>query len=87
MLSVVFMAATVPERAAHLVRVGPQSHAQSAAPGCPGRGRYPVTAVFHGHAHRGQFEGHTAGGVPVYNVSLPLMLARHASDHRLGGDG
>ena len=40
-------------------------------------GRYPVTAVFHGHAHRGQFEGHTAGGVPVYNVSLPLMLARH----------
>jgi Icc-related predicted phosphoesterase len=40
-------------------------------------GRYPVTAVFHGHAHRGQFEGRTAGGVPVYNVSLPLLLARH----------
>jgi hypothetical protein len=30
---VVFMTATVPERAAHLVRVGPQSHAQCARPG------------------------------------------------------
>jgi Icc-related predicted phosphoesterase len=34
--------------------------------------RYPVTAVFHGHAHNGAAEG-TAGDVPVYNVSLPLM--------------
>ncbi len=30
--------------------------------------RYGVTAVFHGHAHRGAPEG-----VPVYNVSLPLL--------------
>ncbi len=36
-------------------------------------GRLGVTAVFHGHAHKGQAEGRTAAGVPVYNVSLPLM--------------
>jgi Icc-related predicted phosphoesterase len=35
--------------------------------------RYEVTAVFHGHAHHGTFEGRTRGGVPVYNVSLPLL--------------
>jgi Icc-related predicted phosphoesterase len=35
--------------------------------------RYPVRAVFHGHAHRGQPEGRTAQGVPVYNVSLSLL--------------
>jgi len=37
--------------------------------------RYPVQAVFHGHAHRGRPEGKTALGVPVYNVSLPLLRA------------
>jgi len=42
-------------------------------------GRYPVTMVFHGHAHRGQLEGATKGGVPVYNVSMPL-LARSFAD-------
>ena len=36
-------------------------------------GRYPVTAVFHGHAHHGQPEGFTTKKVPVYNVSLSLM--------------
>ena len=35
--------------------------------------RYPVAAVFHGHAHHGSPEGRTSGGVPVYNVALPLM--------------
>ncbi|HEX8915906.1 MAG TPA: metallophosphoesterase [Humisphaera sp.] len=35
--------------------------------------RYPVTAVVHGHAHNGTPEGKTSGGVPVYNVALPLM--------------
>ena len=35
--------------------------------------RYPVTAVVHGHAHHGSPQGQTATGVPVYNVSLPLM--------------
>jgi Icc-related predicted phosphoesterase len=35
--------------------------------------RYNVTAVFHGHAHRGAVEGRTRGNVPVYNVALPLL--------------
>jgi len=35
--------------------------------------RYPVTAVFHGHAHHGQPEGRTSKNVPVYNVSMSLM--------------
>ena len=36
--------------------------------------RYPVHAVFHGHAHNGTFEGRARGDIPVYNVSLPLLL-------------
>jgi Icc-related predicted phosphoesterase len=36
-------------------------------------GRYPVSLVVHGHAHRGQLEGATNKGVPVYNVSMPLL--------------
>lgn len=35
--------------------------------------RYPVDAVFHGHAHRGTMEGRTIGGVPVFNVAKPLL--------------
>jgi Icc-related predicted phosphoesterase len=35
--------------------------------------RYPVSAVFHGHAHHGQPEGRTRNGVPVFNVSITLM--------------
>jgi Icc-related predicted phosphoesterase len=35
--------------------------------------QYHVRAVFHGHAHFGSAEGRTKGGVPVYNVSLPLL--------------
>jgi Icc-related predicted phosphoesterase len=35
--------------------------------------RYRVSAVFHGHAHRGTAEGHTSTGVPVYNVAMPLL--------------
>jgi Icc-related predicted phosphoesterase len=38
--------------------------------------RYSVTAVFHGHAHRGTLEGRTQAGRPVYNVSLPLLRRR-----------
>jgi Icc-related predicted phosphoesterase len=38
--------------------------------------RYGVTAVFHGHAHRGTPEGKTSGGIPVYNVAMPLMKRR-----------
>jgi Icc-related predicted phosphoesterase len=35
--------------------------------------RYPVTVVFHGHAHHGRPAGCTANNVPVYNVSLTLL--------------
>jgi Icc-related predicted phosphoesterase len=35
--------------------------------------RYRVSAVFHGHAHRGTAEGRTTTGVPVYNVAMPLL--------------
>ena len=38
--------------------------------------RYPVTAVFHGHAHNGTIEGRTASGVPVFNVAMPLLKKR-----------
>jgi Icc-related predicted phosphoesterase len=36
-------------------------------------GRYPVSFVVHGHAHRGQLQGATKSGIPVYNVSMPLL--------------
>jgi Icc-related predicted phosphoesterase len=36
-------------------------------------GRYPVSFVVHGHAHRGQLEGRTKSGAAVYNVSMPLL--------------
>jgi Icc-related predicted phosphoesterase len=35
--------------------------------------RFGASVVFHGHAHHGTFQGKTAGGVPVYNVSLSLI--------------
>jgi Icc-related predicted phosphoesterase len=41
-------------------------------------GRYPVTLVLHGHAHRGQLEGRTKNGAPVYNVSMPLLTRTFA---------
>jgi Icc-related predicted phosphoesterase len=40
--------------------------------------RYEVCAVFHGHAHHGSAEGRTSSGVPVYNVSLPLLRRLNA---------
>jgi Icc-related predicted phosphoesterase len=39
--------------------------------------RYPVNAVFHGHAHRGRAEGKTARGTPVFNVSIELLRQAH----------
>jgi len=36
-------------------------------------GRYGVTAVVHGHAHKGSLDGRTSTNIPVYNVALPLM--------------
>jgi len=44
--------------------------------------RYPVDAVFHGHAHRGTLQARTINGVPVYNVAKPLLERSHP-----GGDG
>jgi Icc-related predicted phosphoesterase len=37
--------------------------------------RYGVAAVIHGHAHHGAAEGKTSAGIPVYNVSFPLLHA------------
>jgi Icc-related predicted phosphoesterase len=37
--------------------------------------RYNATLVVHGHAHHGAPEGRTTTGVPVYNVSLPVLQA------------
>src|SRR5207253_4730349 len=36
--------------------------------------RYPLDGVFHGHAHHGGHSRKTKSGVPVHNVSLPLMM-------------
>ena len=38
--------------------------------------RYHVDVTVHGHAHRGTLAGRTRGGSPVYNVALPLRLAK-----------
>lgn len=35
--------------------------------------RFPVKAVFHGHAHHGTAQGHTRMGVPVFNCALPVV--------------
>ena len=35
--------------------------------------RYPVSVVFHGHAHYGSPEGRTSKDIPVYNVAMPLL--------------
>jgi Icc-related predicted phosphoesterase len=34
--------------------------------------RFRVSAIVHGHAHRGAYEGHTPGGAPVYNVAMHI---------------
>jgi len=39
--------------------------------------RYRVSAVFHGHAHRGSPEGRTKGAAPVYNVAMPVLAANY----------
>jgi Icc-related predicted phosphoesterase len=35
--------------------------------------RFKVAAAFHGHAHHGTPEARTSAGVPVYNVSMPVL--------------
>lgn len=42
--------------------------------------RFRVDAVFHGHCHHGTAEGRTTGGIPVYNVALPVL-------RKANGDG
>jgi Icc-related predicted phosphoesterase len=39
--------------------------------------RYQVSAVVHGHAHRGAPEGRTTTGIPVYNVSILVLRASY----------
>lgn len=41
-----------------------------------------ASVVFHGHAHHGSLEGRTPGGIPVFNVSRPL-LAQSGMSYRL----
>jgi Icc-related predicted phosphoesterase len=35
--------------------------------------RFKVSAVLHGHAHSGRYEGRTPGGAPVYNVAVQIQ--------------
>ncbi|HET7564997.1 MAG TPA: metallophosphoesterase [Gemmatimonadaceae bacterium] len=35
--------------------------------------RYGASVVFHGHVHSGTFKAQTPAGIPVFNVSLPLL--------------
>jgi Icc-related predicted phosphoesterase len=41
-------------------------------------GRYPVSLILHGHAHRGCLRGTTRSGAPVHNVSMPLLTRTFA---------
>jgi Icc-related predicted phosphoesterase len=38
---------------------------------------FDVTAVFHGHAHKGAPEGRTHTGIPVYNVAHAVLKANY----------
>lgn len=39
--------------------------------------RFEVTAVFHGHAHKGAPEGKTQSGIPVFNVAHQVLVANY----------
>jgi Icc-related predicted phosphoesterase len=39
--------------------------------------RFEVTAVFHGHAHKGAPEGKTTSGIPVFNVAHSVLKANY----------
>jgi Icc-related predicted phosphoesterase len=41
--------------------------------------RHGADIVLHGHAHHGQLEGRTTGGVPVHNVAITLLQAQQPS--------
>jgi uncharacterized protein len=38
--------------------------------------RHQASMAFHGHAHHGQLEGKTTGGIPVHNVALTLLMSQ-----------
>src|SRR5690242_10737881 len=38
--------------------------------------RHGAALAVHGHAHHGQLDGKTTGGVPVHNVALSLLLSQ-----------
>ncbi len=42
-----------------------------------------VSAVFHGHAHRGRYSGQTPRGTPVYNVAQMVVQAEHGRPYAL----
>jgi Icc-related predicted phosphoesterase len=39
--------------------------------------RHQAVLALHGHAHHGQLNGKTTGGVPVHNVAMSLLLANN----------
>ena len=41
--------------------------------------RHQAAIAFHGHAHHGQPDGKTAGGVPVHNVAITLLQKQNPS--------
>lgn len=41
--------------------------------------RHGADFVVHGHAHHGQLEGRTAGGIPVHNVAITLLQGQQPS--------
>lgn len=46
--------------------------------------RHQAILAIHGHAHHGSLEGKTTGGIPVFNVALPLLMTRTpAAPYRL----
>ena len=45
---------------------------------------FGASAIFHGHAHHGRFEGRTpAKGIPVYNVAMPVLKRLFESRFRV----
>jgi Icc-related predicted phosphoesterase len=65
--------ATVEGEAPEIFAYMGSSHLEEALNGAA-QGRAPVTVALHGHAHAGAHAGRTQTGVPVYNVSLPVLL-------------
>jgi Icc-related predicted phosphoesterase len=39
--------------------------------------RFNISAVVHGHVHRGKYEGRTPGGAPVFNVARSVEKPTH----------